>query len=40
MSTELLSDVRYLAAVAPFGECLRSKGRMVHSIRGKRVGGR
>jgi len=34
MSSELLSDVRNLARVAPSGECLRSKGRMVHSIRG------
>jgi len=34
MSSELQSDVRYLAQVAPSGECLRSKGRMVHSTRG------
>jgi len=26
--------MRYLARVAPSGECLRSKGKMVHSIRG------
>jgi len=30
MSSELLSDVHYLARVAPSGESLRSKGRMVH----------
>jgi len=34
MSSELESDVRYLALVAPSGECLWIKGRMVHSIRG------
>jgi len=33
MSSELYSDVRYLAQVAPSGKLLRSKGRMVHSIR-------
>jgi len=33
MSSELLSDVRYLAQVASSGECLQSKGRMVQSIR-------
>jgi len=32
MSSELQSDVCDLAKVAPSGECLRSKGRMVHSI--------
>jgi len=34
MSNELSSDEHYLARVTPPGECLRSKGRMVHSIRG------
>jgi len=34
MSSELQSHVHYLAGVAPSGECLWSKGRMVHFIRG------
>jgi len=34
MSSELQSDVRCLALVAPSGECLQSKDTMVHSIRG------
>jgi len=34
MSSELLLDVHYFAGVAPYGECLRSKGRMVHFIHG------
>jgi len=32
MSSKLQSDVRYFARMAPSGECLRSKGRMAHSI--------
>jgi len=31
--SELESDVRHLARMAPSDECLRSKGRMVRSIR-------
>jgi len=34
MISELWSDVRYPARVVLSGECFRSKGRVVHSIRG------
>jgi len=34
MSINDESGVHYLARVAPSGECLQSKGKMVHSVRG------
>ena len=37
-SSQLYSDEHHLSLMAPSDECLRSKGRMVHSIRGQTCG--